>query len=90
MKNFIVGLAVLLVLTGCQAKKEAKKAAAPKGNSQAYIETGMNYLKDGDIGNAIKSFDMAIRVDPQNIENYMEYIGINCEALEIIRKKLFD
>ena len=61
---FIVGL------IGCGSKDSEKKFQGTSANKN-YIDQGMNYLSKGDIKEAIRSFDEAIRQDPSNPENYI-------------------
>ncbi|MBU0468322.1 MAG: tetratricopeptide repeat protein [Candidatus Omnitrophica bacterium] len=68
MKRLLLGLAVIVLLVGCGSKPEQK---VQKPNSKEYIDAGMNALKEGEIVNAIKNFDTAIKVDPRNPENYI-------------------
>jgi len=76
-KNFLLILTAIFVLacgraekpgqTGMNSKTDVNNAA----QSKEYINKGMEQLSQQDIIGALSSFDNAIRVDPQNPENYM-------------------
>jgi len=75
MKKNIVLLLMIVLVVGCGSKEEKKEV---KGGgqqtvvkSQQYIARGMQYLNEKDIVKAIRSFDMAIKMDPANPENYL-------------------
>lgn len=68
MRKMLFGLIVVVFLIGCGSKPEQ---TVQKPDSKQYVDAGMNYLKQGDIANAIKSFDTSIKVDPRNPENYI-------------------
>jgi Tfp pilus assembly protein PilF len=53
-----------------QAKPAAVKAETST-QAKAFIEQGVNYLNEGDIANAITSFDNSIKAEPRNPENYL-------------------
>jgi Tfp pilus assembly protein PilF len=44
---------------------------AAAGSSNLKIATGMDYLRQGDIRQAIKSFDEAIKENPKDVQGYM-------------------
>ncbi len=62
------------MITGCGQKDEAKNKT-PKSRKavtgQEYLAAGMQYLNQKDIPQAIRSFDMAIKTDPSDINSYL-------------------
>ena len=72
MRKFVMMLAITLLLTGCgqnQAKTTEQKSSqsAPVN----HIAQGMDYLQSQDVPRAIQSFDLAIKEDPTNVDNYL-------------------
>ncbi len=69
IKNFIIVLLVVFVVGCGQRDKEVKFQGVAEENN--YVKQGMMYLQQKDVGQAIKNFDQAIKLDPKNPENYM-------------------
>jgi len=46
-------------------------ATPPVSQAKAFMDQGMQYFAKEDIVNALKSFDNAIKVDPNNPDNYL-------------------
>lgn len=63
MKKFFIGVILVFFIVGC-----GKKEPVAKIN---YIEEGLKYLAQQDLGNALKSFDLAIQKNPKNVETYL-------------------
>lgn len=87
MRNLYIVLAMMVMLAGCgEAKKaETTKVNVPTKNKgmvmqamagstsspNSMLASGMDSLRQGDVRQAIKSFDEAIRENPKNVEGYM-------------------
>ncbi len=72
-KNIVLVLAVVFIV-GCGSnKKETQKSSQQDASakSQQYAAQAMQYLRDKDVAKAIRSFDMAIKSDPSNPEEYI-------------------
>ncbi|MFT5388167.1 MAG: cytochrome c-type biogenesis protein CcmH/NrfG, partial [Candidatus Omnitrophota bacterium] len=69
MKKGLMAIIAMMVLIGCGGESVSnKKSSMVKTN---YIEQGMQYLKKNDVGQAIQSFDSAIKQDPSNVDNFI-------------------
>ena len=66
-------MSVLIVaLMGCSRSEQSQSASGiSAGSKKNYTAAAMKFLKEGDVKRAVQSFDLAIRQDPKNIENYM-------------------
>ncbi len=80
MKKNILFVVMLAMVVGCGRPQTTQKQDLPKDamsmpsvgqESNQLIQAGVNYLNEGEITNAIKSFDDAIRQEPTNPENYV-------------------
>lgn len=84
MKESLMIMVIVAVFAGCgEAKKvdnvqsgsemKAKKMMAQQSSQspREEIAAGMQFLRDGDLKMAIKSFDEAIRENPRNVEGYL-------------------
>ena len=63
MKKILIGLVLVVFIVGCGKKESTQKID--------YLKEGMKYLSQQDLGNAVKSFDLAIQKDPQNVDVYL-------------------
>ena len=74
MKNITFYILTILIsatmIAGCSRKDDTAKNAKNSKSTQ-FIAQGMDYLRQSDVRNAIRSFDMAIKTDPKNVENYL-------------------
>ncbi|HRZ39708.1 MAG TPA: tetratricopeptide repeat protein [Candidatus Omnitrophota bacterium] len=84
MRRFILGIAVVFVLTGCQNQKPQpqlppsqalqQQAVTPSGQAsgnQEYLAQGVKYLQEANAPEAVKSLLMAIQSDPQDLQAYL-------------------
>jgi len=82
MKNVLLFLTAVVFLAGCGSSKNEGAAQAPSANqsqtmaaeqasANPAIATGVDYLHQGDIKGAIKSFDEAIRQNPKDVQAYL-------------------
>ena len=82
MKNVLLVMTVLVFLAGCgnsnqQSGAQSTTSGTPSQMAAGYeaanpnIATGVNYLHQGDIKGAIKSFDAAIRENPKDVQGYL-------------------
>ena len=77
MKNYFVMIILAVFVLGCGQADETKKQSMGKSTpdtsakAQALIAEGMELLNGQDVPAAIKNFDAAIKIDPQNSDNYM-------------------
>ena len=71
MKNYVILIAVIFLITGCESKKEQQSFSGVVHSDSDYAKAGTEYLKKGDIKEAITSFETAIKKDPKNPENYI-------------------
>ena len=75
MKTVIFVLSIMFLVTGCGSnKKEAEKSdSTPKAQiaSEQLLDKGFEYLTKGDITNAIRNFDAAIRQNPTDPKGYL-------------------
>ena len=80
MKRVFLVFAVLGLLAGCGSKNEGVQSnssdpsqamAAVSGSANPNIAKGVNYLHQGNIKEAIKSFDEAIRANPKDVQGYL-------------------
>lgn len=72
MKKVLVLLVCALFVAGCGNDQQAKKTTSKaSGGNRDYLTAGIQFLNQQDIPRAIHSFDLAIKNDPQNIENYL-------------------
>lgn len=76
MKKYICLVMVSVLVLACGKAEEPEKAKAPAApdktsQSEAFIAKGVEALNQQDIVDAIQNFDNAIKVDPQNPDNYM-------------------
>jgi len=74
MRKRMLVLLLAIFVMGCGSQttekpSEEKTTVAKKPSN--YVEKGMNYLKQQDITKAIRSFDLAIKEDPNNSVNYI-------------------
>ncbi len=69
-KQIILFLSVLLV-AGCGRNESSENKFRGVQEKHDYASEGINYLKQKDIVRSIQSFDLAIRQDPRNVENYL-------------------
>jgi tetratricopeptide (TPR) repeat protein len=60
MKKILIGLIAVVFIAGCGARASQEK--------RNYVQEGMKYLSQKDLGNAVKSFDLAIQKDPENVD----------------------
>jgi len=69
MKKFLFPVLILVLFVGCDSKSQTgfKGVTAKKD----YVSEGMKFLNEADIPRAIRSFDMAIKQDPTNVDNYL-------------------
>ncbi len=72
MKKLILVVFVVFIV-GCGSNTKEKQSSSPQvsSKSQQYIAQGMKFLNNKEVLKAIKSFDMAIKSDPANPENYI-------------------
>ena len=63
-------LTIALFAFGC-GKKEAKENFQGVTSKTGYVKEGQEYLQQGEVVNAIKSFDKAIQQEPTNAANYL-------------------
>jgi len=72
---YLMLLAVFVLACGEQGAQQKQQQTGPKPDMHAqakmFIDQGMQHLNNQDIVNAIRSFDNAIKVDPQNAENFL-------------------
>ena len=70
MKKLPIILALVALVAGCglQKKEEGFSGVTEKKD---YVAQGFQYLQQSDITNAIQSFDLAIKQDPTNPDNYI-------------------
>ncbi|MCB9719614.1 MAG: tetratricopeptide repeat protein [Candidatus Omnitrophica bacterium] len=75
MRQLLVLMVCAVFLAGCggdqQAKQSPSKPSGGQGKSQEFLTAGIQYLNQQDVARAIHSFDMAIKTDPTNVENYL-------------------
>ena len=86
MRNLLMVLAMVVFWAGCgEAKKNDGAKAVPAGEkismtstmptasipANPMIATGLQHLQQGDIKDAIKSFDEAIRENPKDVQGYL-------------------
>lgn len=85
MKKFLMMLAVIVVLAGCnnseQAANSSGSASAVKmqmassetanGDPSTEITAGVGYLRSGQIKEAISRFDQAIKENPRDVRGYL-------------------
>ena len=69
MKRLLIMLFILVAVAGCGRSEEVKFQGVEA--KRDYVSLGMNFLKEGDIAKAIQSFDMSIKQDPYNVNNYI-------------------
>ncbi|MCA9407298.1 MAG: hypothetical protein KC733_01300 [Candidatus Omnitrophica bacterium] len=69
-KHFVWLFLGLFIINGCGQKKEETKFQGVTAKKD-FIAEGMEHLKRGDIPRSIYSFDMAIKNEPTNINNYI-------------------
>ncbi|HLF18949.1 MAG TPA: tetratricopeptide repeat protein [Candidatus Omnitrophota bacterium] len=72
--SYLVLLAVFVLACGeprTQEKQSALQRPDARAQAQAFIEKGMEDLRNQDIVGAIQSFDNAIKTEPQNPENFL-------------------
>lgn len=77
MKKYFVMVTLVIFALGCGQAEDTQKATMKKSSpgssakAQSLIATGMESLNNQDITSALKNFDEAIKIDPQNADNYM-------------------
>lgn len=72
MKKLLVLLVCAVCVAGCGNDQQAKKPMSkPSTGGSDYLSAGIQFLNQQDVPRAIRSFDMAIKNDPQNTENYL-------------------
>jgi len=74
MKRTIIFFMVISLIAGCGKKEQARQPKKFQGvvaKKRDYAAEGIQYLKQKDIPNAIRSFDLAIKQDPSNVSHYM-------------------
>ena len=80
MKKYLSLILLTALVLGCeqpqdQASNPAPVTAAPTVDSssqaKALMDQGMEFFAKEDVVNALKSFDDAIKVDPNNADNYL-------------------
>lgn len=72
MKRFLGTLLAVFLVAGCGGgKNENSTGMAKMDVKKDYIAEGMKYLKEKDLERAIRSFDLAIKQDPTNANNFL-------------------
>ncbi len=74
MKKIIIFLISITLIVGCGRKEQVKQPKKFQGvvaKKRDYAAEGLQYLRQKDIANAIRSFDFAIKQDPSNVSHYM-------------------
>ena len=72
MKKILTVIVLTLMVAGCGGgKKESSSDVTMTDVKKDYISEGMQYLKNKDLDRAIRSFDLAIKQDPRNANNYL-------------------
>ncbi len=72
MRHALVLMVCAVFLAGCGGDQQAGQTKSkPSKGGNDYLAAGIQYLNQQDVARAIHSFDMAIKSDPQNIENYL-------------------
>ena len=69
-KNMVILLAVVLMI-GCGRADRADRKFRGVTEKRDYVSEAMEHLKNSDVVEAIKSFDLAIRQEPNNVDNYL-------------------
>ena len=71
MKNIFVLLLAAGLVSGCGSKDKPESKFQGVTPQKDYIAEGMRYLNASNVNDAIKSFDNAIKQDPNNPINYI-------------------
>ena len=71
MKRNVILILTVLFLAGCGQKETETKFEGVTSEKKDNMSQGMKYLQEGDVNNAIRSFDEAIKADPKNSKNYI-------------------
>ncbi len=72
MKKFLMVCMAAVLMAGCGGgKQETSSDVASNAVKKDYIAEGMEYLKNKDLERAIQSFDLAIKQDPKNANNFL-------------------
>lgn len=71
MKKILVVVLAAVMVAGCGGEQKNTGYQGAVTDKKDFIGLGMKYLEEGEAVKAIQSFDMAIRQDPRNPENYM-------------------
>ena len=60
---------LLALIIGCGSPQRSKFQGVEEDKN--YVAKGVKYLEDGDVLKAIRNFDMAIKNEPSNPDNYI-------------------
>lgn len=77
MRKYLLVILLAIFVMACDKMESVQQTSPQSQNTntaaqaKAFIDKGMEYLNQQDVVSAINSFDDAIKVDPQNPENYM-------------------
>ncbi len=72
MKKVLSVMLAAVFLAGCGGGKNQESSGMAKIDAKKdYISEGMRYLKEKDLERAIRSFDLAIKQDPTNSNNFL-------------------
>ena len=71
MRKHIILIAAVFLITGCESKKEQAKFSGVVNGERNYAQEGIEHLKKAEIKEAVTSFEMAIKRDPRDPENYI-------------------
>lgn len=71
MKKFLSVWLTVFLVAGCGGGKNESSTMAKTEVKKDYIAEGMKYLKEKDLERAIRSFDLAIKQDPTNANNFL-------------------
>lgn len=70
MKRFLMIVLLTVLVAGCGKVKDEHSYQGVEAEKD-YIVKGIQYLSERDFANAIINFDMAIKAEPSNVENYL-------------------
>ncbi len=83
----------IFVLSGCGGSRQSKGIdVSDSGNSQVYVNLGIQYMKINQLRNALKNFEHALKLDSRNSEAHngiavlFERLGKTELAVEHFRK----